>query len=206
MAVRIRLAKTGEQVETRELLLPQDLVSIGRDAASILPLADPLVSKAHARIERNGGSYSITDLHSTNATYLNGEKLTPDRPYSLTPGDKVKIAGFELELLAADAPARHLSGGPAPATGGLPSGLERAPGTNGQFSRYLEEWFVLRSQVVKDLENFDLRKIAASHDQLLQRCEELAEENQKLRDRLLKEPAPGPVEAPSRPATPPPSS
>ncbi|MDD5571609.1 MAG: FHA domain-containing protein, partial [Bacteroidales bacterium] len=54
----------------------------------------PHISKIHARIETKDGKLFITDLKSTNGTYLNGidKKLTPEKQYELSVGDAVYFA------------------------------------------------------------------------------------------------------------------
>ena len=113
MPVRIKLSKAGDRVERKELVLDQDLISIGRESSSAIPLAGSLVSKRHARIQRRGGSYSVVDLKSTNSTFLNGERLVPDREYPLHEGDLVRVANFDLEVLSLNGPESPVSGGPA---------------------------------------------------------------------------------------------
>ena len=58
------------------------------------------VSRRHAMIERNGDILQIWDLGSLNGTFLNqGEKLQPDRQYTLNSGDKIIVGktAFVLE-------------------------------------------------------------------------------------------------------------
>jgi FHA domain len=50
------------------------------------------VSRRHARIVRNNGSYVIEDLGSTNGTYVNrGRRLLPGSPQMLSDGDEVIV-------------------------------------------------------------------------------------------------------------------
>lgn len=54
--------------------------------------ADAKVSRRHARIIRNNGSYSIEDLGSTNGTYVNrGRRLLPGNSQPLADGDEVIV-------------------------------------------------------------------------------------------------------------------
>src|SRR5262245_17222406 len=45
------------------------------------------VSRRHAALVRYQGLIHILDLNSVNGTFLNGERLQPDVPYALNPGD-----------------------------------------------------------------------------------------------------------------------
>jgi Protein of unknown function (DUF3662)/Inner membrane component of T3SS, cytoplasmic domain len=50
-------------------------VQIGRIAENDIVLPDPNVSRVHARVERRDSSYFITDLSSTNGTWVNEERI-----------------------------------------------------------------------------------------------------------------------------------
>ena len=56
------------------------------------------VSRAHARIKVRGGQCFIADLGSTNATFVNGSRLTPNQEVAVKKGDKIKISDEEFEL------------------------------------------------------------------------------------------------------------
>lgn len=54
--------------------------------------SDAKVSRRHARIRRNNGSYYIEDLGSTNGTYVNrGRRLLPGNTEILNDGDEVIV-------------------------------------------------------------------------------------------------------------------
>lgn len=44
------------------------------------------VSGVHARLEKNDGSLVVTDLDSTNGTYINERRLTPGFGVAIEPG------------------------------------------------------------------------------------------------------------------------
>jgi pSer/pThr/pTyr-binding forkhead associated (FHA) protein len=53
---------------------------------------DAKISRRHARIRRNNGSYFIEDLGSTNGTYINrGRRLLPGNAQILNDGDEVIV-------------------------------------------------------------------------------------------------------------------
>lgn len=45
------------------------------------------VSRVHAVLEHIGSTYTLTDLNSTNATRINGNRLEPDKPMPVRDGD-----------------------------------------------------------------------------------------------------------------------
>lgn len=57
------------------------------------------ISRAHAKIKVRAGRCYISDLGSTNFTYVNGSKLSPNQEVILSKGDKIKISDEEFEFL-----------------------------------------------------------------------------------------------------------
>ncbi len=71
---------------------------IGRNPQADIPLQAPTVSWQHARLDRTPQGYCITDLNSTNGTFVNGRRITGPTP--IRPGDVVQIGPFRLVLEA----------------------------------------------------------------------------------------------------------
>jgi ABC-type multidrug transport system ATPase subunit/pSer/pThr/pTyr-binding forkhead associated (FHA) protein len=67
---------------------------IGRNPQADIPLPAPVVSWHHARLDRTPQGHVLTDLHSTNGTFVNGQRLR--RPHLLHQGDTVQIGPFRL--------------------------------------------------------------------------------------------------------------
>lgn len=55
----------------------EDTITIGRDPENTIVLPSESVSRKHARIERYQGCRFITDLNSTNGTYVNDQPVRP---------------------------------------------------------------------------------------------------------------------------------
>ena len=62
------------------------MLLVGRDATADIHIDEPLVSRAHARIERRGARYFLIDLSSTNYTRVNGAVVSE---HELKHGDEV---------------------------------------------------------------------------------------------------------------------
>jgi hypothetical protein len=62
---------------------------IGRDASNSFPIADPEISRRHARVTFQSGYFVIEDLNSTNGTFVNGNRLVGQ--YVLQPGDVLNL-------------------------------------------------------------------------------------------------------------------
>jgi pSer/pThr/pTyr-binding forkhead associated (FHA) protein len=68
----------------------QSLVTIGRGEDMDIRIEhDRTASRRHARISREGDSYYLEDLGSTNGTFLNGRRIT--RKTLLTPGAPFRV-------------------------------------------------------------------------------------------------------------------
>ena len=68
---------------------------IGRGEGCDLELAEPSVSRIHARLAFRGGAWIIQDLASTNGTWVNGREVGRFR---LRPGDRVSLGSQRLEI------------------------------------------------------------------------------------------------------------
>lgn len=81
----------GERVE-----LPVHL-AIGRGSQSDLVLDDAFVSGRHASVEYERDGLVLSDVGSTNGTFVNEKKI--DAPTRLRRGDVVQIGGFVFEVV-----------------------------------------------------------------------------------------------------------
>ncbi|GIF96940.1 FHA domain-containing protein [Catellatospora citrea] len=82
-------------------------VTFGRDSGlAAVALDDVSVSRRHARLEMVGDYLVLTDLGSTNGTYVNDQRLT--RRQALVPGDRIRIGRFDLTWMFLDPNATML--------------------------------------------------------------------------------------------------
>jgi hypothetical protein len=58
----------------------------------------PVISSNHAKITRENGAWFITDLNSTNKTYVNGMKLEPNVPAAIKQDDVVVFANVTFTV------------------------------------------------------------------------------------------------------------
>ena len=70
--------------------LTKDVYTIGREAGNDITLEDPQISRHHARLTRQGNSYVIEDLGSTNGAFVNGRRVST--PVLLSNGDMLGFA------------------------------------------------------------------------------------------------------------------
>lgn len=64
-------------------------VSVGRAGNNDLILHDPAVSKFHAQILVLPSSWKLIDWNSTNGTFLNDRRLSPEKVVDIENGDKI---------------------------------------------------------------------------------------------------------------------
>ena len=79
--------------------LDPERTTVGKASENDIVLADdPTVSHVHAVIERFAASWCITDLGSSNGTWLNGIPLKPHQPVTLRSGDRLVLARLMLQV------------------------------------------------------------------------------------------------------------
>lgn len=81
--------------------------TIGRSQENTIALDDNRLSRQHARLDRQYGLLTVTDLGSSNGTRVNGQEIRA--PQALAPGDTIEV-GATLLRVESDAP----SAGPLP--------------------------------------------------------------------------------------------
>ena len=77
------------------LTVSSKVVRIGRDSNNDLQLHDSEVSRFHAELQPEGGSYKVVDLGSSNGTFVNGEKITA---LTLSSGDRIQLGKTHIVI------------------------------------------------------------------------------------------------------------
>lgn len=88
------LASTGETMNLPALDAP---ISIGRASDNAIVLSDAGISSRHARLQMSKDGPMVSDLGSTNGTWVNGIRLAPNAPTLLRAGDKIRFGRLEFE-------------------------------------------------------------------------------------------------------------
>jgi pSer/pThr/pTyr-binding forkhead associated (FHA) protein len=90
-AIQIRFKERDIEIEKN--------IYIGRNQTCAISIKDdPLVSRKHALIEHSKGCYLLSDLNSTNGTYLNNQPVIGGRKLELKPGDVIRIGKTEINI------------------------------------------------------------------------------------------------------------
>lgn len=87
--------KTREKIKIRKVIF-----SIGKDCqeADYSIRNNPLISKIHAVLRYQYGSYYIADKNSVNGTFVNERRLALGQEVCLRSGDRIRIADEEFEF------------------------------------------------------------------------------------------------------------
>ena len=72
----------------KEYPLMKDSITIGRQAENTIQIDNLAVSGFHARIDRAGSDFILTDLQSTNGTFVNDKKILS---HKLSHGEHIRI-------------------------------------------------------------------------------------------------------------------
>ena len=83
-----RLLWEHEGQVIKDYPFPRGSVTIGRRKENTIVFTNPEVSSSHARIDKVGTDYILTDLQSTNGTFVNNLKVLSHR---LSHGDRISI-------------------------------------------------------------------------------------------------------------------
>ena len=82
--------------ENTNILLYKDETRIGKEGRHAdVCISQDVISRVHARIQKEEGEYYVTDLDSTNGTYVNGRRISGLDKVKLQQGDRVAFANVE---------------------------------------------------------------------------------------------------------------
>ena len=76
-----------------------DEVSIGREAANVVSIRHPSLSRRHCVIRRDGNEFRVIDLDSYNGTFVNG---IPIKDQQLAHSDQIRIGSIEVLFLLSE--------------------------------------------------------------------------------------------------------
>ncbi|PZE64496.1 FHA domain-containing protein [Curtobacterium sp. MCBD17_021] len=94
--VATRLVITEGAREGMEMPLGGGPITIGRSSESNVVIRDDYTSTNHARLDLQGGAWVLTDLGSTNGTFVNGQKVTA--PTTVAERTPITIGTTTFEL------------------------------------------------------------------------------------------------------------
>ncbi|MFY0529980.1 FHA domain-containing protein [Archangium gephyra] len=99
MSVRLTVKQSSEAGgQPTEFVLDDAVITLGRDKACQVVLAQQAVSRSHARITQEGNLFFLEDLGSAYGTQVNGKPLPKGEKRLLRNGDVIVIAQFDVRF------------------------------------------------------------------------------------------------------------
>jgi two-component system, cell cycle response regulator len=90
----------GAESDIGQHVVVDKQVTLGRDPVVELPLADEGISRRHCAVMPVDDHYVLEDLHSTNGTLLNGNKI--EGRQRLSPGDRIYLGACVVKFTHTD--------------------------------------------------------------------------------------------------------
>src|SRR5437016_12561035 len=90
----VRLTVFQPGLAPQNLALPGGVITLGRASDCTIPIKDRFLSRRHAEIVHDEGTWYVRDCGSVNGTMLNGVKIAD--PVALHPGDRIALGDSEL--------------------------------------------------------------------------------------------------------------
>lgn len=121
--IGVRLTNGGEETKNQSFTLSaindgfsfevnKPFHILGRDnEMSEYFFSKTYVSGAHARLSNSGGELSISDLGSTNSTFVNDAKIQKNIPVKLKSGDVISLGGRKINGVFQEKAAFFVVGG-----------------------------------------------------------------------------------------------
>ena len=83
-----------------EIVVNKSVFMIGKkDTNDGVITFNKMISRVHCKITSSRGQYWITDLQSSNGTFINHARLQPNQPYELKNGDIVRLANSDFQAV-----------------------------------------------------------------------------------------------------------
>lgn len=100
MSVRLTVTQRSEAgaAQSTEFVLDDAVITLGRDKACQVVLAQQAVSRNHARICQDGPLFFVEDLGSSYGTQINGKPVPKGEKRLLRNGDVIAIATFDVRF------------------------------------------------------------------------------------------------------------
>ena len=124
--MKIVLELLDQTSSVRKITVRHDIV-IGRGSECNLRLSAPQVSRRHCFLRVGRDGISITDLDSSNGTWVNGARISPGTRKELTDGAQISLGPVRFLLHV-----RPEAGSDAPAANDLQATPSALPGTSGE--------------------------------------------------------------------------
>src|SRR5258706_306496 len=104
---RVRFTVYQPGLSPQQLTLPAENITLGRASDCTIPIKDRFLSRRHAEIINERGTWYVRDCGSVNGTMLNGVKLVEASP--LHPGDRITLGDSEVVFHADETTSQFIA-------------------------------------------------------------------------------------------------
>lgn len=94
----MRISAQIEFDKTMDVEIPKSMVTIGRASGNDVSIPHESISRSHCTVQLNKGVFTITDLGSSNGTFIDGERLAPNKPKNFLSTSQVTLGKIECEF------------------------------------------------------------------------------------------------------------
>jgi len=91
---RVRFTVYQPGIAPQQVATPSETITLGRASDCTIPIKDRFLSRRHAEIVHDEGTWYVRDCGSVNGTMLNGVKIAD--PVALHPGDRIALGDSEV--------------------------------------------------------------------------------------------------------------
>ncbi|HEX9500131.1 MAG TPA: SpoIIE family protein phosphatase [Thermoanaerobaculia bacterium] len=91
---RVRFTVYQPGIAPQQIALPGDMITLGRASDCTIPIKDRFLSRKHAEIVCERGTWYVRDCGSVNGTLVNGVKVVD--PVPLRAGDRIALGDSEV--------------------------------------------------------------------------------------------------------------
>ncbi|HEY8848803.1 MAG TPA: SpoIIE family protein phosphatase [Thermoanaerobaculia bacterium] len=91
---RVRFTVYQPGIAPQQIATKTEMITLGRASDCTIPIKDRFLSRRHAEIVHERGTWYVRDCGSVNGTLLNGVKIA--EPVPLRPGDRIALGDSEV--------------------------------------------------------------------------------------------------------------
>jgi len=95
-----KIVRVSDKFAGEEFMLSELINSIGRTEDNYILLSDPSISRNHAKIINQGMTFKLSDLDSSNGTFVNGKRLRGE--VLLQSGDEVRFGNVRFVFVSSN--------------------------------------------------------------------------------------------------------
>ncbi|MCL2326257.1 MAG: FHA domain-containing protein [Proteobacteria bacterium] len=95
-----KIVRVSDKFAGEEFMLSELINSIGRTEDNYILLSDPSISRNHAKIINQGMTFKLSDLDSSNGTFVNGKRIRGE--VLLQSGDEVRFGNVRFVFVSSN--------------------------------------------------------------------------------------------------------